>query len=76
MRHDSVNDLLAKCLKEVHNDVEVEPHLQPLTGEHFQLRSANIQPDACADIRVHGFWPDGQNAFLIQGYSIPTCLAI
>ena len=34
MRHDDPTDFLASCMKEVHNDVdiEVEPKLQPLTG--------------------------------------------
>lgn len=63
MRHDDTTNFLAKCLKVVHNDVEVEPPLLPLTGETFRHRSANIQPDARADIRVRGFWTASQNAF-------------
>ena len=63
MRHDDVTDFLAKCVKEVRNDVEVEPQLLSLTGETFRHRSANRQPDARADLRVRGFWSDSQNAF-------------
>ena len=63
MRHDDTTDFLAKCLREVHNDVEVEPPLLPLSGETFRCRSTNIQPDARADIRVRGFWTDSRNAF-------------
>ncbi len=63
MRHDDTTDFLAKCLKEVHNDVEVEPPLLPLTGETFRHRTANTQPDARADIRVRGFWTASKNAF-------------
>ena len=50
-------------MKEVHNDVEVEPKLQPVLGESFRYRTANTDPDARADIRVQGFWTQGSNAF-------------
>ena len=63
MRHDDPTDFLASCLKEVHNDVEIEPKLQPLSGESFRHRTANTDPDARADIRVRGFWTQGKNAF-------------
>ena len=63
MRHDDLTDFLASCLKEVHNDVEVEPKLQPLSGESFRLRTANSNPDARADIHVRGFWTQGRNTF-------------
>ena len=63
MRHDDPTVFLASCMKEVHNDVEVEPKLQPLTGETFRHRTANTDPDARADIRVRGFWTQGNNAF-------------
>jgi hypothetical protein len=43
-------------MKEIHNDVEVEPKLQPLTGESLRHRTANTDPDARADILVRGFW--------------------
>ena len=63
MRHDDTTDFLAKRMREVHNDVEVEPPLLPLSGETFRCRSTNTQPDARADIRVRGFWTDCRNAF-------------
>ena len=63
MRHDDPTDFLASCMKEIHNDVEVELKLQPLTGETFRHRTANTDPDARADIRVRGFWTQGNNAF-------------
>ena len=63
MRHNDPTDFLASCMKEVHNDVEVEPKLQPLTGELFRHRTTNTDPDARADIRVRGFWTQGSNAF-------------
>ena len=60
MRHDDPTVFLASCMKEVH---KVEPKLQPLTGETFRHRTANTDPDARADIRVRGFWTQGNNAF-------------
>ena len=43
--HDNTTDCLAKCPKGVHNDVEVEPPLVPLTGESFRHCLANTQSD-------------------------------
>src|SRR4051812_14431759 len=37
------------------NKVETEPRLQPLSGEHFEYKSANCE-DARSDIKVNGFW--------------------
>ena len=54
-RHDDPTAFLAKCMKEVYNDVELEPQVLPLTG--------NTDSDARADIRVRGFWTDSRNAF-------------
>ena len=64
MRHDDITDFIASCLKEVHNDVEVEPKLLSITGESFRHRGANCERDARADIRVRGFWIISCNAFL------------
>ena len=50
MYHNEVTDFLAVCMKELHADVEVEPMLQPLTGESFNHRTANTELDARADI--------------------------
>ena len=58
MRHDDPTRFLAKCMKEVHNDVELEPSLQPLTGETLHHQTANTEPDARADIRVHARFLD------------------
>lgn len=63
MRHNDPADIIASCLKEIHNDVEVEPLLQPLSGEVLQGRSAIKEDDARSDIRARGFWTQSQNAF-------------
>ena len=63
MRHNDPTTFLAQCMKEVHQDVELEPPLQPLNGETFRHLTANTDPDARADIRVRGFWTNSRNAF-------------
>ena len=51
-----MRDLTADLLTEVCYDVEVEPKLQELPGEHMHLRSANTEDGARLDVRARGFW--------------------
>ena len=50
-------------MEEVSSSTEIEPHLQPLTGETLHGRSANVQDDSRVDIRCTGFWNKYQDAF-------------
>ena len=43
--------------------MQAEPHLIPLDGETFDLRSANTSEEARLDIKATGFWRRGQTAF-------------
>ena len=53
----AIRDLTAKLMSEVCHDVQVEPHLQPLSGELLQSQWFAIQEDdARVDIRAAGFW--------------------
>ena len=61
-RHDNVKNFEAKLLKQVCNDVQLEPPLQPTTGYSFRA-SANTRDDARLDVRAKGFWRQGQNAY-------------
>ena len=61
-RHDEVRDLFASLLQDVCHDVEVEPHLQTLTGE-ILTSSTNSSDEARMDVSVQGFWQRGQRAF-------------
>jgi len=61
-RHDNIRDFESSLLSKVCNDVETEPHLQPITSEQLP-RSANTDNNARLDIRARGFWRRGQNAF-------------
>ena len=54
IRHNDIRDLTAKLLSEVCHDVQVEPHLQPLTGEVLHYRTAVLEDDARVDIRAAG----------------------
>ena len=57
-----MRDLFASLLKDVCHDVEVEPHLQTLTGEVL-TSSANSSDEARLDVSARGFWQSGQRAF-------------
>ena len=46
IRHNRIRDLLADFLTEVCPCVSVEPVLQPLSGEQFQLPSTNVEDNA------------------------------
>ena len=63
MCYDDPFDFLVSCMKEIHNEVEVEPKLQPLTGDSFQHSTTNIDPDARADIWVRGSGPRQERIF-------------
>ena len=64
IQHNEVRDVMAKIMKEAGlPGVEVEPPLQRLHGEHFELKSANTQEDARSDIKCTGFWRHMRHAF-------------
>ena len=63
LRHNSIRNITATLLKETCTDVKIEPQLQPLTGENFNERTANITNQARLDICARGFWTEGQMAF-------------
>ena len=62
-RHNELRDITADLLADVCCDVCVEPPLNQLTGETFQLRTANISADAKLDISARGVWTRNQRAF-------------
>ena len=43
-------------MAEVCHDVQIEPQLQPLTGEAFTHATANTEDAARLDISALGFW--------------------
>ena len=56
IRHSEIRDLTANLMSEVCNDVCIEPHLQPITGEHLSGATVNIQEGARMDIAANGLW--------------------
>jgi len=56
IRHNELRDITAGVLTEVCHSVEVEPTLQPLTGEQLSYRSANVEDGAILDVVAEGFW--------------------
>ena len=64
IQHNEVRDVLAQCMREAgHTLVEVEPQLQELSGEAFEYKSANKEPDARSDIKCCGFWRPKRQAY-------------
>ena len=49
-RHNELRNITANLLQKVCPDVQVEPTLQPLSGEHLLLRSSNRNDGACLDV--------------------------
>ena len=62
VRHNDLRDLNANLLTEVCKDVDIEPHLLPVTGETFDNRTANTSNEARVNIKSRGFWVRGQTA--------------
>ena len=55
-RHDGVRNLLTSLIGKVCTNVEVEPQLQPLDNERFNLRSAVTSPKARLDFKADFSW--------------------
>ena len=63
--HNELRDTVANVLKKATIKLwKHEPRL-PLSGEHFEYKSANCDEDARSDIKVNGFWRPMRMAFLI-----------
>ena len=62
--HNEARDLTGDLLSTVCKDVELEPTLQPLTGEHFKKISVNTEVGARHDVSAKGFWTRGNKAFV------------
>ena len=85
IRHNEVHDITADIMTEVCHGIGVEPHLQPVTGEHLTYRTANREDGACLDIVAESFWGwDRQRAYFDvrvfnpyapshQNTSLPQC---
>ena len=54
--HNEVRDVLASSLKRVAHNVSIAPHLQPITGERFQLRFTSTENQARLDVVASAVW--------------------
>ena len=61
-RHNELRDLEVELLKMLRYDVEVEPGLQPVTGEELN-RGANQSHDARLDVHARVFWECQRSAY-------------
>ena len=61
--HNELRDITAELLTEVCHCVGVESTLQPLTGEQFSYRSANVEVGVRLDVVAEGFWVRRQKAY-------------
>ena len=70
-RHNEIRDLQAELLDMVCYDVQVEPALQPITGEEL-VRGTNQAPNARLDVHCRGFWERQRAAFFDVRVCHPT----
>ena len=56
IRHNELRDITAAFLSDICHNVSIEPTLQPLSGEQFQYRSANVEDGARLDVSAESFW--------------------
>ena len=52
---------LLHCYLRSATNVKIEPRSQPLTGEHFPLRTANCEQNACLDVVANDVCEEGSN---------------
>ena len=67
-RHNEIRDLQAELLDIAYYDVQVEPALQPITGEEL-AKWTNQPPDARLDVHCRVFWERQRAAF----FDIKVC---
>ena len=63
LRHNELHDLTGNMLREACRNVEVEPLLQPLTGEKLRYQTSIKEDNARLDLSALGFWRCGEKAF-------------
>ena len=69
-RHNQIRDIFAKLLDEVAYGVEIEPRLQPLSGEVLPA-GANEKIEARLDFAGKGFWQQCEMAYFDVN---PVCI--
>ena len=54
-RHNDLRNLAVTLVREICTNVTIEPHLQPLTGENLDYRTANREDNARLDVAADEF---------------------
>ena len=72
MRHNAVRDVEADFLRNVSEDVSVEPGLIQLTGNEKRSSGSNLEDNARLDISCRGFWAPLQKIFLGVRFTHPN----
>ena len=65
LRHNHLRNITSSLLQEVCKDVSVEPHLQKLSGETFEIKTTAMGDEARLGIAAREFWQAGQLAFWV-----------
>ena len=60
IRHNQVRNITATLLNEICDNIQIEPQLRILSGEHFDAKTASKHEDARLVISARGFWCSGQ----------------
>ena len=63
IRHNELRDLTGELLQQTCHDVRIEPPLEPLTGEKFELKSTNTADEARLDVSARGLFVPYQKVF-------------
>ena len=63
IRHKDLCDVTATLMREVYEDLDIEPQLLSVTGETFDKGTTNISTEVRVDIKQKGFWVRGQKSF-------------
>ena len=64
IQHNETRDVIASVIREAgFKAVEIEPRLQPLSGERLEYKSAVRDDEARSDIKCTGFWRPMRTAF-------------
>ena len=60
IRHNELRDVTTNMLSQVCSNVQIESHLQPLSGETLCYCASNVDDKARLDISAKGFWNTSQ----------------
>ena len=63
IRHKDPCDATVTLMREVYEDLDIEPQLLSVTGETLDKGTTNISTEVRVDIKQKGFWVRGQKSF-------------